>query len=116
VSAAELQDDDLLEWTVTRALALAADAVVDVGAALLERTPAAATAAPATLLGDLAACGVLWPETAERLRGLPGLRDALVPDDVVLDRVRLLDALGRVDAFQAFAADVEAWLDRTAAH
>jgi len=116
VTLEELEADELLEWTVTRGLALAVDAVIDVGALLLGRMPSAAAAAPAALLGDLAACGVVWPETAERLRGLPGLHDALVPDDVVLDRASLLDALGRVEALDAFAGDVDAWMNRRDGH
>lgn len=116
VEREQLEEDELLEWTITRGLSLAADAVVDVGAALLDRAPEAAASAPAALLDELAATGVVWPETAGRLRGLPGLRDAIVPDDVVLDHVRLLDALGRLDAFEAFAAEVEAWLDRREVH
>ena len=55
---------------------------------------------------------MITPDTATRLRGLAGFRNVLVHEYAQVDLARLVEALERLDDFDAFVADVDGWLTR----
>lgn len=100
----------MLEWAIERGFHIAAEALFDAGNHILAGEFADAADEYGQIPVRLAARRVIQPGTATRLRSLAGFRNILVHDYAAIDPQRLIEGLGRLDDFDAFAADVEAWL------
>ena len=112
ITVERLAQDGILEWAVERGLQVAAEALFDAGNHILAGEFSEAADEYARIPERLAAHGVIAPATAGRLRSLSGFRNLLVHDYAVVDRARLVAGLGRLEDFNAFVADVEAWFGR----
>ena len=104
--------DLMLRWAVERGLQIAAEAVLDAGNHILAGEFSDPADEYAQVAERLAAHGVITPDTATRLRGLAGFRNVLVHEYAQVDLARLVEALERLDDFDAFVADVDGWLTR----
>lgn len=100
----------MLEWGVERGLHIAAEALFDAGNHILAEEFATPADEYAQIPEGLHAAGVIAPTTLARLRSLSGFRNVLVHDYARIDLDRLVEGLARLDDFEAFVADVEAWL------
>ncbi len=96
-----------------RGLQIAAEALFDAGNHVLAAEFHESVDEYREVPTRLAARGVLTPETATRLASLSGFRNVLVHDYADIDLVKIDAALGRLDDFDAFVADVERWLQQS---
>lgn len=112
VTVERLDEDPQLQWAVERGLQIAAEALFDAGTHILsgafQETVDEYRAIPHRLL----ACGVISRQTQGRIESLAGFRNVLVHEYAEVDLGKVHAALGRLDDFEAFAADVEGWLTR----
>lgn len=106
-----LRSDLMLRWAVERGLQVAAEALFDAGNHILAGEFNEAVNQYREIAPRLAALGVIGEQTKQRLLGLAGFRNVLVHDyaEVDLEKVQLV--LGRLADFEAFTADVLAWLE-----
>ncbi len=110
VTVDRLEQDIMLRWAVEHGLHLAAEALFDAGNHVLAGEFQESPDEYREILPRLAARGVISAETAKRLESLAGFRNVLVHDYASVDLARVHAGLGRLDDFEAFVADVEAWL------
>lgn len=105
-----LERDRQLRWAVERGLQVAAEALFDTGAHILaaefQETVDEYREIPGRLLGR----GVISAATADRLKGLAGFRNVLVHDYAEVDLGRVVAGVDRLGDFDAFVADVAAFL------
>ncbi len=113
VSLNTLETDLQLQWAIERGLQIAAEALFDAGNHVLAAEFHESVDEYREIPTRLAARGVLTPETATRLASLSGFRNVLVHDYADIDLVKIHAALGRLDDFDAFVADVEQWLQQS---
>jgi uncharacterized protein YutE (UPF0331/DUF86 family) len=113
LSPERLTQDVMLRWAVEHGLHIAAEALFDTGNHILSGEFQEAADEYREIPPRLTARGVLSPATAQRLESLAGFRNVLVHDYATVDVRRLQAALGRLDDFEAFVADVEGWLARS---
>lgn len=110
VTLEALERDRQLRWAVERGLQVAAEALFDTGAHILsaefQETVDEYREIPGRLLGR----GVIAPATADRLKGLAGFRNVRVHDYADVDLGRVLAGVNRLGDFDAFVADVAAFL------
>ncbi len=111
-SAAELEADADLRWTVERGLQLAAQNVLDIA------THVAAASGQdakdyATSIASLGEIGVLTRDAALALRDLAGFRNVLVHGYLEVD-LRVVEKVltAHLDELEDFASSVESWLER----
>ncbi len=110
VTIEALAADGFRQWAIERGLQVAAEALFDAGTHILVGEFAEAVDEYRRVPERLAARGVLSTATAARLRSLSGFRNVLVHEYAAIDRDRLIAGLARLGDFEAFVADVEAWL------
>ncbi len=113
VSLNTLETDLQLQWAIERGLQIAAEALFDAGNHVLAAEFHESVDEYREIPTRLAARAVLTPETATRLASLSGFRNVLVHDYADIDLVKIHAALGRLDDFDAFVADVEQWLQQS---
>ena len=113
VTMERLERDLMLQWAVEHGLQIAAEGLFDVGSHILagefQESVDEYREIPVRLRGR----GVLSEATVTRLEGLAGFRNVLVHEYATVDLRRVHAGLDRLDDFDAFVADVEAWLART---
>jgi uncharacterized protein YutE (UPF0331/DUF86 family) len=112
VSATQLAEDLVLQWAVERGLQIAAEALFDAGNHILSGEFQEFVEEYGQIATRLASRGVITATTVERLRSLSGFRNILVHDYADIDLGKVVEGLGRLDDFEAFVDDVEAWLSR----
>ena len=110
-SAQELGTDFMLCWAVERGLQVAAEALFDAGNHVLSGGFHETVNQYREIPVRLVAVGVIRAETGQRLAGLAGFRNVLVHDYAEVDLEKVQSVLTRLSDFEAFAADVLAWLD-----
>jgi uncharacterized protein YutE (UPF0331/DUF86 family) len=110
VTVERLRRDPQLRWAVERGLHVVAEALFDTGTHVLAGEFGDPIEEYREVPPRLAVRGVISEETARRLHSLAGFRNVLVHDYAVVALDRVHAALGRLDDFQAFVADVEGWL------
>lgn len=112
VEGTEGVPEDVREWARERGLQVAAQAVFDIGNHVLSGAFAERPAEYAAIPSHLRDHGVLSAALEKRLRGLAGFRNLLVHDYVRVDPRRVRDLVdARLGDFDAFATEVERWLD-----
>ena len=108
-----LEQDFLFRWAVERGFQVAAESLFDVGTHILAGEFQESVDEYREIPTRLIAREVLSAATARRLESLAGFRNVLVHDYAKVDLRRLHSALERLDDFEAFVADVDAWLSST---
>jgi uncharacterized protein YutE (UPF0331/DUF86 family) len=113
VTLTRLERDLMLQWAVEHGLQLAAEGLFDVGSHILAGEFQESVDEYREIPVRLLARGVLPDATVTRLEGLAGFRNVLVHEYAAVDLRRVHAGLDRLDDFDGFVADVEAWLART---
>jgi uncharacterized protein YutE (UPF0331/DUF86 family) len=113
VTLTRLERDLMLQWAVEHGLQLAAEGLFDVGSHILAGEFQESVDEYREIPVRLLARGVLSDATVTRLEGLAGFRNVLVHEYAAVDLRRVHAGLDRLDDFDGFVADVEAWLART---
>ena len=113
VTVEQLERDLMLQWAVEHGLQLAAEGLFDVGSHILAGEFQESVDEYREIPVRLLARGVLSDATVTRLEGLAGFRNVLVHEYAAVDLRRVHAGLDRLDDFDGFVADVEAWLART---
>lgn len=99
-------------WLAERGLQLAAEALFDIGNHILAGHFNVHPSDYEDVLERLAGQAVISPPLRERLRGLGGFRNVLVHGYLDIDEGRVYGSLhGELDAFDAFAVEIEAFLE-----
>jgi uncharacterized protein YutE (UPF0331/DUF86 family) len=91
---------------------VAAEALFDTGAHILSAEFRETVDEYREIPGRLVGRGVIAAATGDRLKGLAGFRNVLVHDYAEVDLDRVLAGLDRLSDFDAFVADVAAFLSR----
>jgi uncharacterized protein YutE (UPF0331/DUF86 family) len=110
ITVQRLEQDLMLQWAVQRGLQVAAEGIFDVGAHVLAGEFRESVDEYREVPKRLLAHGVISEETDAQLESLAGFRNVLVHQYAHVDLRRVHSALGRLDDFDAFVADVETWL------
>lgn len=110
VTLEALQRDRRLRWAVERGLHVAAEALFDTGTHILAAEFQESIDEYREIPTRLCTRGVISAATADRLKGLAGFRNVLVHDYAEVDLARVLAGMERLGDFDAFVADVEAFL------
>jgi len=109
----ELAQDLERALMIERALHLAIQNVLNVGNHLLAARGQVVPDTYEQILVGLGRVGIIPADFAERIRRMAGLRNVLVHAYLDVDPVRLVDALSRIDDFEAFARHVLTELGRS---
>ena len=113
ITVERLERDVMLQWAVEHGLQIAAEALFDVGSHILAGEFQESVDEYREIPARLRARGVLSDTTVTRLDGLAGFRNVLVHEYADVDLRRVHAGLDRLDDFDAFLADVDAWLAKT---
>ena len=113
ITVERLERDLMLQWAVEHGLQIAAEALFDVGSHILAGEFQESVDEYREIPARLRARGVLSDTTVTRLDGLAGFRNVLVHEYADVDLRRVHAGLDRLDDFDAFLADVDAWLAKT---
>ncbi len=107
----ELEGNYERRWAVLHGLQLAIECVQDISAHLIAHEGLGRPGNHTQAVDALVEGGVIGADLARRVRGMPGFRNVLVHEYLVVDLNRVVDFLGRLDDFEAFARAIISFLE-----